>query len=195
MPQKNSHPMNNKVPHGMYYVAIVCPDNLNNKIKGFKLWMQEKFGCKVALKSPAHITIIPPFWFDINKEIIILQAISSFQSSVESIEVELTNFGHFTKRVLYISIKPNVHLERLKHEIEDHLIALPGNVIKKETKPFIPHITIANRDVKPPDFDKAWAHFMNRKFEAIFETQQISILKLSEGKWSAISVQNWHKTG
>jgi hypothetical protein len=48
MPQKNSHPMNNKVPHGMYYVAIVCPDNLNNKIKGFKLWMQEKLGCKVA---------------------------------------------------------------------------------------------------------------------------------------------------
>jgi 2'-5' RNA ligase len=186
--------MNNKVPHCMYYIAIVCPDNLNNKIKGFKLWMQEKFGCKVALKSPAHITLIPPFWFDIDNETIILQAISSFQSSVESIEIELTSFAHFAKRVLYISVKPNEHLERIKQETEDHFISLLGEVIKKETKPFVPHITIANRDVKPPDFDKAWAHFMNRKFEAIFQTQQISLLKLAEEKWSVISVQNWHKT-
>jgi 2'-5' RNA ligase len=178
----------------MYYIAIVCPDNLNNKIKGFKLWMQEKFGCKVALKSPAHITLIPPFWFDIDNEAIILQAISSFQSSVESIEIELTSFAHFAKRVLYISVKPNEHLERIKQETEDHFISLLGEVIKKETKPFVPHITIANRDVKPPDFDKAWAHFMNRKFEAVFQTQQISLLKLAEEKWSVISVQNWHKT-
>jgi len=59
----------------MYYVAIVCPDNLNNKIKGFKLWMQEKFGCTVALKSPAHITLIPPFWFKGDDENMLLEAI------------------------------------------------------------------------------------------------------------------------
>ena len=187
--------MNNRVPYCMYYLAIVCPDNLNNKIKGFKVWMQENFGCKVALKSPAHITIIPPFWFDFDNEAIILQAISSFQSSIESIEIELTSFAHFRNRVLYISVKPNQYLERIKYETEDHFISLLGKVIKKETKPFIPHITIANRDMKPADFDKAWAHFINRKFEAIFETQQISLLKLGEEKWSVISVQNWHKTG
>ena len=71
--------MYNTNAHCMYYLAIVCPDELNKKILSFKLWMQEKFDCKVALKSPAHITLIPPFWFAAEEEDILLQALHVFK--------------------------------------------------------------------------------------------------------------------
>ena len=46
----------------MYFIAIVLPDELNKKVLKWKNFMHDKFGCKVGLKSPAHITFIPPFW-------------------------------------------------------------------------------------------------------------------------------------
>ena len=179
--------------HRMYYLAIHCPGELDQKIIQEKLWMLEKFGCRIGLKSPAHITIIPPFLFDCMDETHILKSVSSFQSSVEFVDIELTHFDHFTNRVLYICVNPNELLYRIKDEAENHFIHQLGGIIKKATTPFIPHITIANRDLKPADFNKAWGHFMNRKFEAIFKTQQISLLRLEEGKWSVIMAQNWHK--
>lgn len=45
----------------MYFVAVVCPDEINQKVLSFKHWMRDQFGCTVALKSPAHITLIPHF--------------------------------------------------------------------------------------------------------------------------------------
>ncbi len=183
--------MYNTNAHCMYYLAIVCPDELNKKILSFKLWMQEKFDCKVALKSPAHITLIPPFWFDAQQEDILLQALHSFESSAHAIKIELNDFAHFSNRVLFIDIKPNDQLARVRQEAEDHFFNKLGTIIKKETRPFTPHITIANRDLKPGDFIKAWEHFSHKKFEESFINSRVSLFKLSEGKWNVIAEKNW----
>lgn len=184
-------PVNNTDTHSMYYLAIVCPDNLNNKIKGFKLWMQERFGCKVALKSPAHITLIPPFWFAAEKEDILLHALHSFESSEQVIKIELNDFAHFSNRVLFIDIKPNDHLARVRVEAEEHFFNTLGNMIKKETRPFTPHITIANRDLKPGDFKTAWEHFSAKQFEESFMAEKISLLRLDQGKWHVVAQNKW----
>lgn len=183
--------MSNSESHSMYYVAIVCPEELNKIILGFKLWMQEKFGCKVALKSPAHITLIPPFWMDTGKEDIILQALHSFESSEDTIRIELNGFAHFSNRVLFIDIKPNDPLARVRQEAEEHFFNAPGSSIKKETRPFSPHITIANRDLKPGDFKKAWEHFSVKQFEESFMAEQISLLRLDDGKWHVVAQKKW----
>ena len=52
----------------MYFVAIVLPSHLNEKLLAYKQLMLEKYNCKVALKSPAHITLVPPFWMEEEKE-------------------------------------------------------------------------------------------------------------------------------
>jgi 2'-5' RNA ligase len=179
--------MNNTNAHCMYFVAIVCPEELNKKIELFKLWMQEKFGCKVALKSPAHITLIPPFWFDTEKENILEHTVSSFHGSTEATEIQLNSFSHFSNRVLYINIKTNKSLNDIRQEAEKYFIKELGNIIKPETRQFTPHITIANRDLKPGDFIKAWEHFSHKKFEEKFTADTISVLKLNEGKWTVIA--------
>jgi 2'-5' RNA ligase len=183
--------MYNTNAHCMYYLAIVCPDELNKKILSFKLWMQEKFDCKVALKSPAHITLIPPFWFAAEKEDILLQALHGFKSSADAIKIELNNFDHFSNRVIFIDIKPNDHLARVRQEAEDHFFNKLGMIIQKETRLFAPHITIANRDLKPGDFNMAWEHFAHKKFEESFSVNKVSMLKLNEGKWHVIAEKNW----
>ncbi len=48
----------------MYFTAIVLPRELNEQILQYKNFMHEKFGCRVGLNSPAHITILSPFWMN-----------------------------------------------------------------------------------------------------------------------------------
>jgi len=121
----------------------------------------------------------------------LLDLISSFHSDLGKLKIRLQGFSHFAKRVLFVNIIPNPGLNENRRQTELHFKKGLGDIIKEETRPFTPHITIANRDLKPADFDKAWAHFMNRKFQVIFETQQISLLKLSPEKWNIIATYKW----
>jgi 2'-5' RNA ligase len=175
----------------MYYVAIVCPADINEKILKFKYWMKEQFGCIVALKSPAHITLIPPFWLEQEKETSLQQTLQSLSINIDEAEINLQGFSHFNKRVLFIHVKENPALEEIKQKTEKHFIQMVGDSIKTDDRNFHPHITIANRDLKPADFLKAWEHFAKKDFKEIFRAGTISLLKLGPDKWNVIGEKTW----
>ena len=183
--------MEESAPHNMYFVAILCPQAVNEKVLLFKNWMKEQFGCVVALKSPAHITLVPPFWLGEAKELLLLQAVQSFESTMDGLEIEVEGFSHFGRRVLFVSVKENLALKELKSQVEEHFIKSFSASIQKDDRPFHPHITIANRDLKPSDFEKAWQNFNNKEFHEIFLTKRISLLKLRSGKWNVIGEKQW----
>lgn len=182
--------MSEKATHCMYYIAIVCPAAINEKVLQHKLWMQQHFGCNVALKSPAHITLVAPFYFEEAKETQLKEALQLFSFQESPVTIELNGFSHFGKRVIFIQVNNNPILEILGKQLNIHLHHLLPDTIKEESRPFNPHVTIANRDVKPSVFEKAWKYFSEKRFEEIFDTNTVSILKLTEGKWHVISEIN-----
>jgi hypothetical protein len=60
--------MNLSSTHNMYFVALVAPPEPDKKVLELKNWMKDQFGTVVALKSPAHITFIQPFWLEEDQE-------------------------------------------------------------------------------------------------------------------------------
>jgi hypothetical protein len=44
-------------------------------------------------------------------------------------------------------------------------------------------VTIATRDIKPEDFDAAWADFAGKEFSASFATNTIHLMKLVDERW------------
>jgi 2'-5' RNA ligase len=170
----------------MYFAAVLCPAEVDRKVLEYKNWMKDQFGCIVALKSPAHITLIPPFWLEKAKEALLLETLLSFTSDIDELTIHLVDFSHFGKKVLFVNVKENPAIEELKNQTEDHFIRSFGGVINKDDRPFHPHITIANRDMKPSDFIKAWDRFAKERFSETFRTGTISLLKLSPGKWNII---------
>ncbi len=177
--------------HSMYYVAILCPGNVEDKVYHFKRWVKEQFGCTVALKSPAHITLIAPFWLEETREEELLQALQSFASDKDELKIEISGFSHFSNRVIFVQVNENPELEELQNQTQNHFYQSFREVIKKDVPPFHPHITIANRDLKPGDFEKAWLHFSNREYKETFSTKTVSLLKLSMGKWVVIGSTIW----
>jgi len=183
--------MEDSASHRMYFVAILCPQAVNEKVLQFKNWMKEQLGCVVALKSPAHITLVPPFWLSEEKELLLLQALQSFDSTTNDLEIVVEGFSHFGRRVLFISVKENPALKELKSQVEGHFRNAFGAIIQNDDRPFHPHITIANRDLKPSDFEKAWQHFNNKEFHEVFLANSIHLLKLQSGRWKPIGERQW----
>ena len=56
----------------MYFIGIAAPAEVNEQVLQWKHYMRDHYGCTVALRSPAHITLIPPFWMEevLEKELI-----------------------------------------------------------------------------------------------------------------------------
>jgi 2'-5' RNA ligase len=149
--------------------------------------MKDRFGCVVAMKSPAHITLIPPFWFNLEREDELVNAIQSFSDDSAIQKIELDGFSHFRKAVLYLRILENPLLGYLKSQVEKYFTEKIGSFFKKDDRPFQPHITIANRDMKPAHFEEAWEHFSTKSFKESFDSNSISLLKLSHAGWIVIA--------
>lgn len=171
----------------MYFLAGLCPEEISIEVQNFKVWMQLHYGCKVALKSPSHITFIPPFWFRQSEEELLIQTLNDYDPVIESVLIDLTGFSHFSNRVIFIETKNNVQLNQLKESIENHFRKAVGAVIKTDERKFHPHVTIANRDLKPGDFNSAWQHFASKKYSANFLLNKLSLMKHVQSKWQVVA--------
>ena len=91
--------------------------------------------------------------------------------------------------LIFAGVEENHQLGSLRKAVEDHFLKSFPDEIKPDDRPFHPHVTIANRDIKPGDFIKAWDHFKRQHFDEQFEASAISLLKLNPGKWNVIAEQ------
>lgn len=169
----------------MYFVAVVLPKHLDEKIFRYKKWMQEKYGCKVGLKSPAHITLVPPFWTKDENESGLKKDLTTIASTVAPFVIVTNNFSAFKSRTLFVATKENKALNELKRTT-DYLFQSRDYNIKKENRPFHPHITVATRDLQKAAFAEAWPQFQNKVFEEAFEANGLSLLKHNGRIWEVI---------
>lgn len=167
----------------LYFIAIVAPDHINEQVLIWKNYMKEQYGCNVALRSPAHITLVPPFSMKEENETDLSNYLKEFSSTEKSFPVSLKDFDNFKPRVIFLHVEPDEPLLQLQKSINKYLLSLNKFPIKKEDRPFHPHITIANRDLNQKDFPKAWAHFKNLSFRAGFTADRISLLKHNKDAW------------
>ena len=170
----------------MYFVALVAPEQINEQVMKWKRWMLEKYQCQVALKSPAHITLIPPFWMQPELETELLHYIKEFSSSQNPFPIKLLNFSNFKPRVLFVNVEKNEVLTDLKNKLESFLIQKEKFRLTKEDRSFHPHVTIATRDLRKKAFYEAWEHFKKIGYSSEWPAQNISVLKHNKKNWDVL---------
>jgi len=178
----------------MYFIAILANEEIAREADRHKQFMLERFGCKVALRSPPHITLIPPFNMKEDLKANLVKAMDQFGLAHSHFHFEVKDFGSFPPRVIFINVILNEALRELHTSIEDHLTAEGQFPIKKETRPYHPHITIATRDLDKKDFHKAWPHFSHLSFYASQEVAGIVLLESSQAGWKPIHLSPLNKS-
>ena len=167
----------------LHFIAIVAPDDINRKVLEWKHYMRDHFQCKVALKSPAHITLISPFEMPDHLQADMQAVLLPFAARQQGFPIHLKNFAAFKPRVIYVDVLPGTQLTELKTAVETTLLQSNRFPIKKEERPFYPHVTIANRDLRKEDFPLAWQHFQQINYEASFMANAMALLRHNGQVW------------
>jgi 2'-5' RNA ligase len=164
-----------------YFVAVVPPKPLYNEVQHLKEQVNIEFGSKAALRSPPHITIIPPFWWEQDSEGEVYPVLSGEAAKWESFRIQLKGFDCFKPRVIFIRNEPSADLTSLQQVIATSFQAQLG--IKKEERPFHPHMTIAFKDLSRDKFKVAWEVFQKKEFNREWFVNGICLMQHREKRW------------
>ncbi|HMK18635.1 MAG TPA: 2'-5' RNA ligase family protein [Chitinophagaceae bacterium] len=170
----------------MYFIAIVAPEDIDQQVLKWKNFFKEHYECSVALKSPAHITITPPFWMNEEMENDLINSISEFSITKNKFEITLHNFAAFKPKVIFVDIVKSEILNGLYQSFADFIFGQNKFPIKKEDWPFHPHVTLATRDLYKKAFQEAWEIFSKKKYEASWIVSGLSLLRHNKKNWDVI---------
>lgn len=172
----------------LYFAALIPPKHVKEEILQLKLEIKEKFNAAHALKLPAHITILPPFWLEENRESDLLKMLENQAQAQSVFFVELKDFGHFGQRVIYVKVVDH----ELVKEVYAHFSPLLENFLSHFSASSIhPHITLATRDLNRGDFQEAWKEFKNRSYSNSFPANSLFILKHNGKSWDVLKEFNF----
>jgi 2'-5' RNA ligase len=170
----------------IYFIALVAPPEIDQQVLKWKLWMKEKYNCEIALRSPAHITLVPPFWMKPELENNLSDSLLAFTATQNSFILQLNNFSNFKPRVIFIDVIPNEELMKLKNGLFQFLLNENKYPLEKDDHSFFPHVTIATRDLHKKAFYDAWEYFKEKKYEAAWPVSNLSLLRHNKKNWDVI---------
>lgn len=167
-----------------YFVALLPPLSVQQEAQQFKQHFQTKYGSKAALKSPPHITLQPPFLWSREATASLHQSLETFTARFPPVPVELSGFGAFSPRVIYIDVGRTAELMALQPSLMNYLAAELEIVDKRsQQRRFAPHLTIAFRDLRPTAFRQAWPEFKHRPYHASFVATALTLLIHDGQRW------------
>ncbi len=168
----------------LYFVAIVPPSPIYEEAFEQKVYFKTKYNSKASLNSPPHITLHMPFKFVEKNEDEIVSNLRTFAHENSAVTVKLNGFSSFPPRVIFINVEITSELERLQKNLERYFKRQLNlfNANYKEL-PFHPHLTLAFRDLKKPNYQKAWEEFVSKNYQATFLASKIALLKHSGAVW------------
>lgn len=171
----------------LFFVALVLPEELQAAVNVFKQDIHRRFGTEAALKVMPHLTLFPPFSFDSENKHLLEAGLKQAAQTASFFPVHLRHFNCFPPRTIFVAVEENRQLRMLEKATAAVFSDPQGINTKKDSRPFHPHVTIANRDWTPEQFTKAWEEYRMKKFDAVFIAEKISLLQLEGGKWKIVA--------
>lgn len=170
----------------MYFIALVAPPEIDQQVLKWKNYFKEHFQCLVALKSPAHITLVPPFWMKEESENDLIRSIADFSSTKNKFKIALKDFGAFPPKVIFVDVMKNKMLDDLHRSLNDFIYLQNKFPVKKDDRTFHPHVTLATRDLYKKAFNEAWKVFSEKKYEAAWTLNGVSLLRHNKKNWDVL---------
>lgn len=168
----------------LYFVAIVPPSPIYEEAFEQKVYFKTKYNSKASLNSPPHITLHMPFKWVEKHEDELAGHLTTFAQENAPVTIKLNGFSSFPPRVIFINVEITAELEALQKNLERYFKRQLNlfNANYKEL-PFHPHLTLAFRDLKKPNYQKAWEEFVGKNYQASFLADKIALLKHSGAVW------------
>ncbi len=176
----------------LWFIALLPPSSLQEQITAIKQDFCDRYHSCAALKSPPHITLYPPFRWPREAIAEVKTALQTFTQSRScclasnefAFPIHLQGYGAFPPRVIYIDVQPNPTLHQLHQDLLNALAQTLNLRDPREwQRPYRPHLTVAFRDLRRPQFHRAWSEYRDRPFQAEFQATHLTLLYHNQKHW------------
>ena len=166
-------------------IALIIPEPLKTLVIEEQELIRDRWGPKHALRTPPHLTIIPPIEVS-DEEITRLWTLAKeIANQTGPFEIEFNGYGAFKPRVVFINLQASSPLEHLYRNWRTSLERNMGHVLEKyPDRPYHPHLTLAHRDVDRVIFSEMWSYFKEKEIKANVTFDRFCILKHHAAGWS-----------
>lgn len=168
----------------LYFIALIPPNPLKDKIQELKLEVKEKYNSSHSLNAPPHITLLSPFRLEDENENKLNALLKNFAQSFEPVSVTLNDFSTFPPRVIFIDVEKTPELVTLQQNLEE-LARSHSELFNYhyDHRPFHPHLTLAFKDLTKANFHRMWKEYRTRTFDHSFEATKLCLLKHTGDRW------------
>lgn len=165
-------------------VALIPPKKLVERLEEVREEFATNYKCKAALKTPVHLTLVPPFQLEPDKEEELVTALKAGEE-LDRFAVELKDYGYFLENeVLFVSVAPSVRLSVLQQAVKNWVHE--GFEVSEKYhnhEEYHPHITIGRKDIPKGRFADAVKEYSELKFAAKFENKAFYLWKHNGKEW------------
>ncbi|GEP50146.1 hypothetical protein FNO01nite_08180 [Flavobacterium noncentrifugens] len=179
----------------LYFIAIVPPKEISEEITLIKQDFEKNYESSRALKVMPHITLKAPFKLFESDHQHLLKWFEKINIPIQKFIVELKDFKSFPnpeQPVIYVHPEKSDAMNQLqKALIQEFKSTFRGVKSNTADSGFNPHMTVAYRDLKPEQFEKAWEIYQHKRYEAKFSAEAFHLLQHDGTKWNVIATKKF----
>ncbi len=165
-----------------FFIALLPPEQVRAKANEIKGVMRDRYAAQAAFRSPPHVTLLAPFEWPIADLPRLAATLRQFAAGQSPVPMTLDGFDAFAPHVIYINVVKSDRLMAIQTDLLSYLEAELGLVSERDrNRAFVPHLTVAFRDLKPAMFRQAWSVFQHQELHFDFTVGQLSLL-IHDGK-------------
>ncbi len=168
----------------LYLLALLPPADLRDQVAEIRKTCATDFQTRAALQLEVHVPLFRVFKMNeklepyLQKKLALLRHLPPFP-------VLIRHFDSFNAHTLYLRVQKSPELAMLNRSIGKTMTSfgLEADESGGKATLFVPHITIAYRDIAPDIFPAMWEEYKNKKFSREFEADRFVLLKRSARTW------------
>lgn len=167
-----------------FFIALLPPVDVQAKANEIKGVMRDRYASQAAFRSPPHVTLLAPFEWPLVNLPELARSLGQFAVAQSPVPITLDGFGAFAPHTIYVNVVKSDRLIALQPQLLSHLEDDLGLVSARDrNRHFVPHLTVAYRDLKPNMFRQAWSSFQHQEIHFDFIVNQLTLLIHDGQRW------------
>ncbi len=167
-----------------FFIALLPPIEVQQQVRELQQHLSDRYASQAAQKSPPHITLQPPFQWPLEEKPRLTDHLQQFSLQAAPLPVTLHGFAAFAPRVIYIHVLPSAELQALQLSLVNFVETHLGILHPQKQRPFVPHVTLAFRDLTEDNFRVAWAELGQQPIHFDFWVASLTLLHHDGQRWN-----------
>jgi len=167
----------------LFFFALIPEARFSEKVRALQEELKARFALTYSMRIVPHITLQAPFecqQVDQSKLEICADLISK---KIRPMNLKAINFGSFIDSVVYVNLDHNTELMELQEWLANTLEGQSCLTASQRNNDYVPHITLAHRDLDPAQFKEVWDFVNQHQLDETFAIDKLVAFNHEGGKW------------